>query len=160
MPKFNLAPLPGDLDPQYPAAPASSLKPTKDQMNRRLEDKAGSVPLIGGLLKPMAQFANTLASPDTKAGIFTGPVNGISKLGNAIGDLVQGKPIDVKDAWTISDKQARHSVLAWVLRSPQLMKLAWQWARASALRWLVLPLVPRCSTGWDSWALSSVQLMR
>ena len=48
-----------------------------------------------------------MASPDTKVGLFTGPVNGISKLGNAIGDLVQGKPIDVKDAWTISDKTAR-----------------------------------------------------
>ena len=110
MPKFNLAPLPQSLDPQFEAAqsaPKSSLKPTKDQMNRRLEDKAGSVPVIGGLLKPLAQFTNTLASPDVKAGIITGPVNGISKLGNAIGDLVQGKPIDVKDAWTISDKQAR-----------------------------------------------------
>jgi hypothetical protein len=76
-----------------------------------------------GPFKPLAQFFNMLASPDTKAGIVTGPVNGISKLGNAIGDLVQGKPfangrgfsnpdwsqINVSDAWTISDRQARQN---------------------------------------------------
>jgi len=58
-------------------------------------------------LKPLVQFGNALASPDTKIGIFTGPANGISKLGNAVGDLIQRKPIDVSDAWTISDKAAR-----------------------------------------------------
>jgi hypothetical protein len=98
MPKFNLAPLSDDLNPVWP--PASPPKATRAQMNQSLENRLGP-------LKPLGQLMNTLASPDTKAGIFTGPINGISKLTNALGDLVQGKPIDVKDAWTISDKQAR-----------------------------------------------------
>jgi hypothetical protein len=109
MPTFNLAPKPEDLDPQWDDRAPQSMgdgtqRPTAGQAraigNARAEAAAGP-------LKPLVQFANTLASPDTKVGIFTGPVNGISKLGNAIGDLVQGKPIDVKDAWTISDKTAR-----------------------------------------------------
>ena len=105
MPVFNLAPKPENLEPQWDQAPPQSMgngkvKPTKAQMNQRAESAVGP-------FKPVAQLMNALASPDAKAGLFTGPVNGISKLGNAIGDLVQGKPIDVKDAWTISDKTAR-----------------------------------------------------
>lgn len=109
MPAFNLVPKPENLDPQWENKTPQTMgdgtrRMTPDQAraygNQRAEAAAGP-------LKPLVQFANTLASPDTKIGIFTGPVNGISKLGNAIGDLVQGKPIDVKDAWTISDKQAR-----------------------------------------------------
>ena len=109
MPKFNLAPLPQDLDPAWPPAPQGrpSAGQAREIGNRRIEQAAASVPVIGGLLKPIAQFGNALASPDTKIGIFTGPVNGISKLGNALGDLVQRKPIDVTDAWTISDQAAR-----------------------------------------------------
>lgn len=109
MPKFNLAPLPQDLDPAWPPAPQGrpSAGQAREIGNRRIEQAAASVPVIGGLLKPIAQFGNALASPDTKIGIFTGPVNGISKLGNAVGDLIQLKPIDVSDAWTISDKTAR-----------------------------------------------------
>ena len=109
MPTFNLAPKPEDLDPQWDnRAPQS----TGDGTQRMTAGQARAygnarAEAAAGPLKPLVQFANTLASPDTKMGIFTGPVNGISKLGNAIGDLVQGKPIDVKDAWTISDKQAR-----------------------------------------------------
>jgi hypothetical protein len=103
-----------NLDPVWPAKPSTGVDPRRRTPaearaygNARAEAAVGSVPVIGGVLKAGAQFANTLASPDTKVGIFTGPVNGISKLGNAIGDLVQGKPIDVKDAWTISDQNAR-----------------------------------------------------
>ena len=102
MPVFNLAPKPENLEPQWDQAAPQSMGngATRARMNQLLESKAGP-------LKPVAQLMNALASPDVKAGLFTGPVNGISKLGNAIGDLVQGKPIDVKDAWTISDKTVR-----------------------------------------------------
>lgn len=109
MPAFNLPPKPEDLDPQWENRTPQSLgdgtkrRPIGEiraAHERRLEQAAGP-------LKPVAQFWNALASPDTKVGIFTGPINGISKLGNALGDLVQGKPVDVKDAWTISDRQAR-----------------------------------------------------
>ena len=116
MPAFNLAPIEDDsaFDPVVPTAPAAqagggnqAAKPaakrrpvTRADLNRELEDAAGP-------LKPLAQFMNVLASPDTKAGIFVGPVNAISKLGNAVGDLVQRKPIDTKDAWVIPDKVTR-----------------------------------------------------
>lgn len=109
MPKFNLAPLPQDLAPAWPPAPQGrpSAGQAREIGNRRIEQGAASVPVVGGLLKPLVQFGNALASPDTKIGILTGPVNGISKLTNAVGDLIQRKPIDVSDAWTISDKAAR-----------------------------------------------------
>lgn len=110
MPKFNLAPLPDDLNPVWSPPGQRAEQNMADYRAKTAADAekaAGSVPVIGGVLKPLTQFMNTLASPDTKMGIFTGPVNGVSKLGNAIGDLVQGKQIDVKDAWTISDKAAR-----------------------------------------------------
>jgi hypothetical protein len=128
MPAFNLAPIEDEsaFEPVVPtapaaggggggaAAPAKKPKPTKAQMNQRLESAAGP-------LKPLAQFMNALGSPDVKAGIVTGPINAISKLGNAIGDLVQGKPfrngrnlsnadwsaIDANDAWKIPDATAR-----------------------------------------------------
>lgn len=87
---------------------------TRAEINSRLEAGVGP-------LKPLAQLMNTLASPDTKAGVVVGPINAISKFGNALGDLVQGKPfaggrglakadwsrIDVTDAWQIPDKAAR-----------------------------------------------------
>jgi hypothetical protein len=109
MPAFNLAPKPEDLDPQWENKAPQSMgdgtqKPTVGQARATYAKRSEAA---AGPLKPVVQFANALASPDTKIGIFTGPVNGISKLGNALGDLVQGKPIDVKDAWTISDQQAR-----------------------------------------------------
>jgi len=109
MPAFNLAPKPEDLDPQWENKAPQSMgdgtqKPTVGQARATYAKRSEAA---AGPLKPVAQFANALASPDTKIGIFTGPINGISKLGNAIGDLVQGKPVDVKDAWTISDQQAR-----------------------------------------------------
>jgi hypothetical protein len=109
MPAFNLAPKPEDLDPQWDNKAPQTLgdgtkKPTVGQSRALYAQRSEAA---AGPLKPVVQFANALASPDTKIGIFTGPINGISKLGNALGDLVQGKPIDVKDAWTISDQQAR-----------------------------------------------------
>ena len=89
MPAPSLGPLPDDLYPVWePKAPRkpTPLTPTQARAvgNKRLEDAAGSVPVIGGVLRQGQRFLNVLASPDTKAGIFTGPVNGISKLGNAL----------------------------------------------------------------------------
>jgi hypothetical protein len=114
MPAFNLAPIEDDsaFEPVVPttptagsgggsaAAPEKKPKPTRAQMNQRLESAAGP-------LKPLAQFMNTLASPDVKAGIVVGPINAISKLGNAIGDAVQRKPIDTSDAWRVPDEVTR-----------------------------------------------------
>jgi hypothetical protein len=115
MPAFNLAPIEDDsaFDPVVPteptagggsAAPAQAKtqgrKPTRGEMNSRLESNLGP-------FKPLGQLMNVLASPDTKAGLVVGPINAISKLGNAVGDLVQRKTIDVKDAWTIPDEVAR-----------------------------------------------------
>lgn len=98
MPKFNLAPLSDDLNPVWP--PVSPPKATRAQMNQSLENRLGP-------LKPLGQFMNTLASPDTKAGIVTGPINAVSKLTNALGDLIQRKPIDTKDAFQITPAQTR-----------------------------------------------------
>lgn len=98
MPKFNLAPLSDDLNPVWP--PASPPKATRQQMNQSLENRLGP-------LKPLGQLMNTLASPDTKIGIVTGPINAISKVTNALGDLVQRKPIDTNDAFQITPSQAR-----------------------------------------------------
>jgi hypothetical protein len=113
MPAFNLAPIEDDsaFEPVVPttptaaggggaAAPEKKPKPTRAQMNQRLESAAGP-------FKPLAQFMNTLASPDVKAGIVVGPINAISKLGNAIGDAVQRKPIDTSDAWRVPDEVTR-----------------------------------------------------
>jgi hypothetical protein len=101
-------PKPESLDPVWPVTA------NRNSIDRTIGNDAGARQEFirqseRGPLKPLAQFFNALASPDTKAAIVTGPVNGISKLSNAIGDLVQGKPIDVKDAWTIGDKQVRQN---------------------------------------------------
>jgi hypothetical protein len=113
MPAFNLAPIEDDsaFEPVIPTPPAAAQggggsKPqrrgpvTRAEMNQRLEQAAGP-------LKPLAQFMNALASPDAKAGVVVGPINAVSKLGNAIGDWVQRKPIDTSDAWRIPDNVAR-----------------------------------------------------
>ncbi len=124
MPAFNLAPVEDDsaFEPVFPAAapPAQAggggggggaskpqappkpprKPPSRAQMNQRLEQAAGP-------FKPLFQFTNALASPDTKAGLVVGPINAISKLGNAIGDWAQRKPIDTSDAWKIPDAAMR-----------------------------------------------------
>lgn len=79
---------------------AARPRPNRAFLERRLESQAGP-------LKPFAQFMNTLASPDTKAGLVVGPINAVSKLTNAIGDAVQLKPIDTSDAWQIPKAAAR-----------------------------------------------------
>lgn len=135
MPAFNLAPIEDDaaFQPVVPTEPPAGgggkppAKPAQKNDLEKLRDNsaAGRAAFIRrseqGPFKPAAQLFNALASPDTKIGIFTGPVNAISKLGNAIGDLVQGKPfaggrglakadwskIDTGDAWVIKPEQAR-----------------------------------------------------
>lgn len=114
MPKFELPPEPSSYDPVWsppekaePISPKPSVGQVRALTNQRSEEAAGSLPVVGRVAKPLMQFVNTLASPDTKMGIITGPINGISKLSNAIGDWVQQKPIDTTDAWTISDDNAR-----------------------------------------------------
>lgn len=106
MPKFNLAPLPSNLEPVVPT-PDQRKAEVRARNNQRLEDAAGSVPVVGGVLRGGAQLFNALGSPDSTAGVFTGPINAVSKLGNAIGDWAQRKPIDTSDAWTISDQTTR-----------------------------------------------------
>ena len=114
MPAFNLPQIDdfSDIEPVIPGASpmptqqgggtpqAARPKPTRAGLERRLESQAGP-------LKPLAQLLNTLASPDTKAGVVVGPITAISKLGNAIGDAVQRKPIDTKDAWQIPKEVSR-----------------------------------------------------
>ena len=136
MPAFNLPQIDdfSDIEPVIPGASpmptqqggggksqqgggtrqAARPKPTRAGLERRLESQAGP-------LKPLAQLLNTLASPDTKAGVVVGPINAISKFGNALGDLVQGKPfaggrgianadwsrIDETDAWQIPKEVTR-----------------------------------------------------
>jgi hypothetical protein len=108
MPNFNLAPLDKDnLDPVWPTKPSAAPPARRMTVGEARATYARRSEAAAGPLKPVAQFMNTLASPDTKIGIFTGPLNAISKLGNAVGDLVQGKPVDVKDAWQITPAQAR-----------------------------------------------------
>ena len=116
MPNFPFPTAPADLEPQWPPTPQTPERKLQPRPPQRLdragraaevERQAGNVPVIGGALKPTYQFLNALGSPDTLAGVVTGPVNGISKLTNALGDLIQRKPVDVTDAWTISDKNAR-----------------------------------------------------
>jgi hypothetical protein len=72
-------------------------RPSRAQMNARVEKRLG----------PFGQLLNTLASPDVKTGVVVGPINAISKLGNAIGDAVQGKQIDTRDAWQIPEAVVR-----------------------------------------------------
>jgi len=108
MPNFNLAPLDNDnLDPVWTDKPSAAPQPRRLTVGEARATYARRSEAAAGPLKPVVQFMNTLASPDTKVGIVTGPLNAISKLGNAVGDLVQGKPIDVKDAWQITPAQAR-----------------------------------------------------
>ena len=54
-----------------------------------------------GWAKPVAQFINTISSPAVAEGMVIGPVNAVSKLGNALGDVILRQEVDVSDAWQI-----------------------------------------------------------
>ena len=54
-----------------------------------------------GWAKPVAQFLNAISSPATAEGMVIGPINAVSKLGNALGDVILRKEIDTSDAWQI-----------------------------------------------------------
>ena len=54
-----------------------------------------------GPLKPLGQFVNSIASPGFIEGIISEPFNAVSNLTNAIGDKIQGKEVDISDAWQI-----------------------------------------------------------
>ena len=90
----------GNLDPVISEELPRPVAPSRQELETRMEDKFGP-------LKPVAQFINVLASPSVKDQIFAGPINAVSQLGNAIGDLAQGKKVDVSDAWQISPETAR-----------------------------------------------------
>jgi len=112
MPAFNLAPIDdaAAFEPVVPSSPAAqggggkpAPKPAtgpRGEVARRIESAAGP-------LKPLVQFMNVLASPDTRAGMIVGPINAVSKLSNALGDVIQRKPISTKDAWVIPPEVAR-----------------------------------------------------
>lgn len=66
-----------------------------------------------GAWKPFVQLATLLRSPDLFGGRMTlAPLNAISRLGNAIGDRVQGKPVDTSDAWLIDQRTIDNPVLS------------------------------------------------
>jgi len=90
----------GNLDPVISEELPRPVAPSRQELETMMEDAAGP-------LKPLAQFWNVLASPSVKDQIFAGPINAVSQLGNAIGDLAQGKKVDVSDAWQISPETAR-----------------------------------------------------
>ena len=47
--------------------------------------------------RQLNQFINMAASPDVLVGGIVKPWNAVTNPGNAIGDLVQGKTVDVSD---------------------------------------------------------------
>lgn len=58
-------------------------------------------------LKQLEQLANAITSPAFSEQAIIGPPNAASKLGNALGDAIQGKPVDVSDSWLISEDTAK-----------------------------------------------------
>ena len=58
--------------------------------------------------KQVNQFLNMAFSPDFLVGGIVKPWNAVTNLGNAIGDIVQGKTVDVSDNYlAVSDETAR-----------------------------------------------------
>ena len=57
-----------------------------------------------GILKPLGQFINSISSPGFSEGFVSGPINAVSNLGNAFGDVVLRKEVDVSDAWQIKQE--------------------------------------------------------
>ena len=109
MTNFNLQPLDEqELNSLQPVARNSPEMRTAARAahEAKLESMASNIPWVG---KPAAQLWNTLGSLDASnpANFVAGPLNGISKLGNALGDWVQGKEIDTGDAWQIPDEFSR-----------------------------------------------------
>ena len=100
------------------------MSPTGQQnyRNQRLEKGAGQIDQylfneVLGLpgerpgwlspLKQLTQLTNAVTSPKFSEQGLTTLVNAVSKFGNALGDVVQGKPVDVSDSWLINEETAK-----------------------------------------------------
>jgi len=92
MPNFQL--------PELNAAELQTMQPIEIGPRQRTETA------VEEKLGPLGQGLNAMASPDVWSGALIGPINAVSKLGNAIGDWAQGKKADTSDAWTISKDNA------------------------------------------------------
>ena len=113
MPNFNLQPLSEDqLNDLQPVERNSAEMQTAARAGNeaKLEQFASQIPWVG---KPAAQLFNALGSrgASNPGNFIAGPINGLSKLGNALGDWVQNKPVDVSDAWQIPDEVTRRADL-------------------------------------------------
>jgi hypothetical protein len=111
MPNFNLQPLSEDeLNGLQPVERNSAEMQTAARAGNeaKLEQFASNIPWVG---KPAAQLFNALGSrgASNPGNFIAGPINGLSKLGNAVGDWAQNKPIDVSDAWQIPDEVTRRA---------------------------------------------------
>ena len=111
MPNFNLQPLSEDeLNGLQPVERNSAEMQTAARAGNeaKLEQFASNIPWVG---KPAAQLFNALGSrgASNPGNFIAGPINGLSKLGNALGDWAQNKPIDVSDAWQIPDEVTRRA---------------------------------------------------
>ena len=123
MPNFNISPVTDDE--LQPVIPAEDPEPKEDKnifqkfVSASINPAFLSAPRMGraeqeyrfeeslGPLKPLGQLMNVLASPRAKDQLLIGPVNAISKLGNALGDVILRKPsVDTSDAWQISPEFA------------------------------------------------------
>jgi len=87
----------------------------REKGNKRREEDAG-------VFKPLVQFANVGTSPDMNLGAaMAGPVNGVSKLTNAIGDMVfkdDDNPLISAAKFLLVDKPRRHLIDtsdAWII---------------------------------------------
>tara|TARA_R100000655_G_scaffold31768_1_gene63506 strand:+ start:79 stop:3255 length:3177 start_codon:yes stop_codon:yes gene_type:complete len=87
----------------------------REKGNERREEDAG-------VFKPLVQFANVGTSPDMNLGAaMAGPVNGVSKLTNAIGDMVfkdDDNPLISAAKFLLVDKPRRHLIDtsdAWII---------------------------------------------
>lgn len=128
MPNFNISPVTDDeLQPIIPAEEPeqkeeknfiqqtqeflSKPRAGRAEMEYRFEESLGP-------LKPLGQFLNVVTSPRFKDQVLVGPVNAISKLGNALGDVILRKPsVDTSDAWQISPEfAAKYNPLTLGLR--------------------------------------------
>lgn len=74
----------------------------------RQEKEAATEKDAPPVFKQLNQFINMAASPDVLVGGIVKPWNAVTNLGNAIGDIVQGKTVDVSDNYlAVSDETAR-----------------------------------------------------